>query len=95
MDHASSYYRAEARHARELAETTWQPALEDTLRRVAREFDEAAENIESGVADASKMGSFIVHRLGERIDLNQFRTPRSPNFDTGFLDPPFRKWERS
>ena len=52
MDHASSYYRAEARHARELAETTWQPALEDTLRRVAREFDEAAENIESGVADA-------------------------------------------
>jgi len=52
MDHASSYYREKARHARELAETTWQPALEDTLRRVAREFDEAAENIESGVADA-------------------------------------------
>jgi hypothetical protein len=47
-----SHYREIARHARELAETTWQPALEDTLRRVAREFDEAAENIESGIADA-------------------------------------------
>jgi len=31
---------------------TWQPELEDTLRRVAQEFDEAAENIETGVADA-------------------------------------------
>jgi hypothetical protein len=63
MDHASSYYRAEARHVRELAETTWQPALEDTLRRVAREFDEAAKRIEAGAADAPKDG--IVLRLGE------------------------------
>jgi hypothetical protein len=51
MDHAS-YYRGQARHARELAEAAWQPELEDTLRRVAQEFDEAAENIESGVAGA-------------------------------------------
>ena len=51
MDHAS-HYREKARHARELAEMTWQPELEDTLRRVAQEFDEAAENIETGVADA-------------------------------------------
>jgi hypothetical protein len=55
MDNAS-HYREIARHARELAETTWQTELEDTLRRVAQEFDEAAENIESGVADASKDG---------------------------------------
>jgi hypothetical protein len=34
------------------AEAAWQPELEDTLRRVAQEFDEAAENIESGVAGA-------------------------------------------
>jgi hypothetical protein len=52
MDDAS-HYREIARHARELAEAAWlQPALEDTLRRVAREFDEAAENIEAGVAEA-------------------------------------------
>jgi len=55
MDHAS-LYREQARHARELAEAMWQLELEDTLRRVAQEFDEAAENIESGVADASKDG---------------------------------------
>jgi hypothetical protein len=52
MDDAS-HYREIARHARELAEAAWlQPALGDTLHRVAREFDEAAENIEAGVADA-------------------------------------------
>ena len=53
MDHAS-LYREQARHARELAEATWQLELEDTLRRVAQEFDEAAADIESGVADARK-----------------------------------------
>jgi hypothetical protein len=51
MDDAS-YYREEARHARKLAEATWQPELKDTLCRVAEEFDETAENIETGVADA-------------------------------------------
>jgi hypothetical protein len=42
MDHA--------RRARELAEAAWQPELESTLRRVAQEFDEAAEDIEAGEA---------------------------------------------
>jgi hypothetical protein len=52
MDDAS-HYREIARHARALAEAAWQqPALEDTLRRVAREFDETAANIEAGVAAA-------------------------------------------
>jgi hypothetical protein len=50
MDHASDYYREKARHARELAEAAWQPELESTLRRVAQEFDEAAEDIEAGEA---------------------------------------------
>ena len=50
MDHASDYYRKKARHARELAEAAWQPELESTLRRVAQEFDEAAEDIEAGEA---------------------------------------------
>ena len=51
MDDAS-HYREKARHARELAERSWQPELEDILHRVAQEFDEAAEDIEAQVADA-------------------------------------------
>jgi len=39
----SSYYRAEARHARRLAETTVQPNVEEVLRRVADEFDRLAD----------------------------------------------------
>jgi hypothetical protein len=50
MDNAS-HYREKARHARELAERAWQPELEDILRRVAQEFDKAAEDIEARVAD--------------------------------------------
>jgi hypothetical protein len=53
MNDDASHNRERARHARELAEKTWQPELEDILRRVAREFDEAAE---SGAADAPKDG---------------------------------------
>jgi hypothetical protein len=55
MDDAC-YYREQAQHARELAEVAWQLELEDTLRRVAREFDEAAADIESGAANAPKDG---------------------------------------
>jgi hypothetical protein len=51
MNDDASHYRERARHARELAEKTWQPELEDTLRRVAQEFDEAAEAVEAGVAE--------------------------------------------
>ena len=53
MDDAS-YYREQAQHARELAEVAWQSELKDTLRRVAQELDEAAENIEPSEADAPR-----------------------------------------
>jgi hypothetical protein len=43
--HASSYYRAEAGHARRLAETTIQPNVEEALRRVAEEFDRLADDL--------------------------------------------------
>jgi hypothetical protein len=51
MDRAS-HYRHQADHARRLAEATWQTDLEDILRRLARDFDETAEDIEAG---ATKM----------------------------------------
>ena len=47
MDHASQY-RDLARHARELAEASWQDNLEEILCRLARDFDETAEDIEAG-----------------------------------------------
>jgi hypothetical protein len=50
MDPAS-YYHHEADHARRLAEVTWQPDLEEMLRRLARDFDEIAEDIESGATE--------------------------------------------
>jgi hypothetical protein len=50
MDRAS-YYHYEADHAPRLAEATWQPDLEDMLRRLARDFDETAEDIEAGVTE--------------------------------------------
>jgi hypothetical protein len=40
----SSYYRAEADHARRLAEMTIQPNVEEVLRRVAEEFDRLADD---------------------------------------------------
>ena len=50
MDRASHYHH-EADHARRLAEATWQPDLEDMLRRLARDFDETAEDIEAGATE--------------------------------------------
>jgi hypothetical protein len=38
-----SHYRAEADHARRLAEMTIQPSVEEVLRRVADEFDRLAD----------------------------------------------------
>jgi hypothetical protein len=40
---ATSYYRAEAGHARRLADRTVQPNVEEALRRVADEFDRLAD----------------------------------------------------
>jgi len=50
MNRASNY-RQHADHARKLAEATWQHDLEEMLRRLAREFDETAEDIEAGAAE--------------------------------------------
>ena len=50
MDRAS-HYRHEADHARRLAEVTWQPDLDDMLRRLAQGFDETAEDIEAGATE--------------------------------------------
>ena len=47
----SSYYRAEASHARQLADMTIQPSVEEVLRRVADEFDRLAEDCATGEAD--------------------------------------------
>jgi hypothetical protein len=46
---ASSFYRAEADHARRLAEITIQPNLEEELRRVADELDRLADAVASDV----------------------------------------------
>ena len=50
MDPAS-HYRHQADHTRRLADVTWQPDLEDMLRRLARDFDETAEAIEAGATE--------------------------------------------
>ena len=44
----ASYYRERADHARRLAEAAWQDDLKETLLRLARDFDETAEDIEAG-----------------------------------------------
>jgi hypothetical protein len=50
MDRAS-YYRDRANHARQLAEAVRQPDLKDALRRLAQDYDEIAEDLETGAAE--------------------------------------------
>ena len=50
MDRAS-HYREQADHARQLAEATWQDNLEEILHCLARDFDEVAEDIETGAIE--------------------------------------------
>jgi hypothetical protein len=47
MDRAA-HYRDKAKRARQLADAAWQPDLQDTLRTLAKDYDEIAEDIESG-----------------------------------------------
>ena len=47
----SSYYHAEAEHARRLAEMTIQPNVEEVLRRVAEEFDRLADDLATNDVD--------------------------------------------
>jgi len=52
MDRAA-HYREQANHARRLARAAWQLDLADMLRRLAKDYDEVAEDIEAG---ATKIG---------------------------------------
>ena len=47
----SAHYRDEANQARQLADATWQPDLEDMLRHLAKDYDEIAEDIEKGAIE--------------------------------------------
>jgi hypothetical protein len=46
-----SYYRDRANQLRRLAEMTWQDDLEVSLRRLAQEYDETAEDLEAGASE--------------------------------------------
>jgi hypothetical protein len=48
MDRAA-HYRNKAKRVRQLADAAWQPDLQDTLRSLAKDYDEIAEDLESGV----------------------------------------------
>ena len=50
MDRAS-HFREQADQARRSAEATWQDDLEEMLRRLARDFDEAAKSIKAGATE--------------------------------------------
>jgi hypothetical protein len=51
MDGAS-YYRERADHLRRLAEMTWQRDLEGVVRSLAQDYDETAEDLETGATEA-------------------------------------------
>jgi len=40
-----------ANHLRQLADMTWQPDLEMSLRSLARDYDETAEDLEVGASE--------------------------------------------
>jgi hypothetical protein len=46
-----SHYREQANHLRQLAEMTWQDDLEALLRRVAHDYDEVADDLETGATE--------------------------------------------
>ena len=52
----TSHYPELADHARRLADATWQEDLEELLRRLARDFDDIAEDIGADMTEASHPG---------------------------------------
>jgi hypothetical protein len=46
-----SYYRNQAERARRLAESATDRSLEDELVRIAKDYDEIAEDLETGAID--------------------------------------------
>ena len=47
----ATHYRDQANHARLLADAAWQLDLADMLRRLAEDYDERAECIETGTPE--------------------------------------------
>ena len=50
MDRAA-HYRDKANNARRLADAAWQPELKDRLRSLAKDYEEIAEDIETGATE--------------------------------------------
>jgi hypothetical protein len=50
MDRAA-HFRRQADHSRQLADATRKRKVEDLLRRLARDYDEVAEDIETGATE--------------------------------------------
>ncbi|MGA8759286.1 MAG: hypothetical protein WB611_23855 [Stellaceae bacterium] len=49
--HAAEYYREQARRARRLASMVHQIDVRDTLRQTAQDFDDIAEDLETGAVE--------------------------------------------
>ena len=49
--HDASYYRAQAQRARRLAHSQTNRDIQDLLSRVARDYDDIAEDIEGGAVE--------------------------------------------
>jgi hypothetical protein len=50
MDRAA-HYRGKANNARRLGDAAWQPELKDRLHGLADDYDEIAEDIETGLTE--------------------------------------------
>jgi hypothetical protein len=50
MDRAA-YYRDRAERIRQLADAAWQPGLKEALRRLANDYDQVVEDIETGATE--------------------------------------------
>ena len=46
-----AHYRDQANHTRQLADAAWQLDLRDMLRCIAKDYDEVAEDIETGATE--------------------------------------------
>jgi hypothetical protein len=47
----TAHYRDRANHARALADAAWQLDLKDTLRGLAKDYDEVADDLENGATE--------------------------------------------
>jgi hypothetical protein len=50
MDRAA-HFRRQADHAWQLADAAWQPDLKDALRHLAKDYDEVADDLETGATE--------------------------------------------